>query len=90
MSRARVWECFCVEVLVTAGLLTALGCSTDASWQQKRRMALDRPREVIYNNDGNEPVLWPTNQPFSIGAFLQMPLRQWKYLSLWKEIQSCR
>jgi len=57
---------------VVAGLLTGIGCATDAAWQQKRRLALDRPREVIYNNDGNEPVLWPTNQPFSIGAFLQM------------------
>jgi len=52
-----------------------MGCSTatqDAAWQEKRRAALNRPREVIYNNDGNEPVLWPAHEPFSIDTFLKM------------------
>ena len=49
-----------------------LGCSTGTDWEAKRAEALNRPREVIYNNDGNEPYLWPTNQPFSIAAFLDM------------------
>ena len=52
--------------------LLLLGCSTGTAWEAKRDEALNRPREVIYNNDGNEPYLWPTNQPFSIAAFLDM------------------
>lgn len=52
--------------------LLLLGCSTGPAWEAKRAEALNRPREVIYNNDGNEPYLWPTNQPFSIAAFLAM------------------
>ncbi len=55
-----------------AGVLALLGCSTDTSWEAQRAAALNRPREVIYNNDGNEPYLWPTNQPFSIAGFLDM------------------
>lgn len=37
-----------------------------------REQALSRKREVIYNNDGNEPYIWPTNLPFSVQAFLDM------------------
>ncbi len=51
------------------------GCSAsgpDNAWQQQRQAAKERQREVIYNNDGNEPVLWPTNQPYSVEYFLKM------------------
>ena len=62
----------CVIALAAfLGAVTA-GRAADEAWQQKRREALNRPREVIYNNDGNEPVLWPTNRPFSVGALLDM------------------
>ena len=72
MARTRFRRYFHGGVLVWASLLTGIGCMTDTAWQQKRWEALNRPREVIYNNDGNEPVLWPTNQPFSIDCFLKM------------------
>lgn len=44
----------------------------DADWRAMRERALARKREVIYNNDGNEPYIWPTNLAFSIQAFLDM------------------
>lgn len=56
--------------LFIAGL--AMAEMPDAEWRLAREKALNRKREVIYNNDGNEPYLWPTNQPFSIAAFLDM------------------
>src|SRR5439155_21960296 len=30
--------------------------SGDAAWQKLRHQALNRPRRLIFNNDGNEPV----------------------------------
>lgn len=45
---------------------------SDAEWRAMRERALARKREVIYNNDGNEPYIWPTNLAFSIQAFLDM------------------
>lgn len=40
-------------------LLVAAGAESkleDASWQQLRQQAVNRPRRIIFNNDGNEPV----------------------------------
>lgn len=34
----------------------AAGQAADASWAKLRQQALDRPRRLIFNNDGNEPV----------------------------------
>jgi hypothetical protein len=60
-------------ILAGVGLLAGYGyAADDAAWRQKRLEALNRPREVIYNNDGNEPYLWPTNRPFSMTGFLDM------------------
>jgi len=62
-----------VTVPTTLGLL--LFCyltSTAWAWEAKRAEALNRPREVIYNNDGDEPLIWSTNQTFSIAGFLDM------------------
>ena len=56
--------------LVAAGM--AMAQMSDVEWRQAREKMLSRKCEVIYNNDGNEPYLWPTNQPFSIAAFLDM------------------
>lgn len=68
---SEVWAGVGVASAAALGLLL-LGCSTGTDWEAKRAEALNRQREVIYNNDGNEPYLWPTNQPFSIAAFLDM------------------
>jgi len=57
------------------GLITTIvvmGGLSDTEWLQARQKALGHKREVIYNNDGNEPYLWPTNKSFSIMAFLEM------------------
>ncbi len=60
---------------LTVGLsvtCAAMAEISDAEWRQAREKALNRKREVIYNNDGNEPYLWPTNKPFAISDFLDM------------------
>ena len=39
-----------------AALFAAFPAQTDAHWKQLRRQAVNRPRRIIFNNDGNEPV----------------------------------
>ncbi len=55
------------QFAVALGLGCALGleawCAeapvkTDAQWQELRQKAIDRPRRLIFNNDGNEPVVF--------------------------------
>ncbi len=53
-------------------LVLVSGCASDKGWQRQRAEALNRPREVIYNNDGDEPLIWPKGQPFSLEAFYAM------------------
>ena len=48
------------------------GYASDAGWERQRSAALNRPREVIYNNDGDEPLIWPKKEPFSLEAFFGM------------------
>ena len=56
-----------------AAVLALGGCRVpEADWQRLRAEALSRPREVIYNNDGDEPLIWPTNRAFSVEAFYEM------------------
>ena len=66
-------QLFVITILVSlfaAGMATAE--ISDSEWRQAREKALNRKRTVIYNNDGNEPYLWPTNKTFSIVEFLDM------------------
>ena len=56
----------CTRLLTVAlGLWCALGgdglfaepvAQTGAQWKQLRRQAVNRPRRIIFNNDGNEPA----------------------------------
>jgi hypothetical protein len=52
---------------IVLGLWGTLGCGalsaeapeqTGAHWKNLRQQAVDRPRRVIFNNDGNEPVVF--------------------------------
>src|SRR5512141_543508 len=65
-----------MRTTVILAMLTLTCCAwadmTDTEWRSMRERALSRKREVIYNNDGNEPYIWPTNLPFSVQAFLDM------------------
>jgi len=79
LNKLSTFNAICY-VLVAACAVAAVACIVGCSsgrqradnWQQLRQAALERRRVVIYNNDGNEPVLWPTNQPFSVDYFIKM------------------
>ncbi len=59
-------RCICTRLLpVALGLWCALSedglfaeppAQTGAHWKQLRRQAVNRPRRIIFNNDGNEPA----------------------------------
>ncbi len=66
--RLKMIKIMVASLFMMAGMTMA----ADDTWTAKHTAALNRPREVIYNNDGNEPYLWPKNKPFSIADFLDM------------------
>lgn len=43
-------------VLGSAGLRAETADKTGGDWKKLRQQAADRPRRIIFNNDGNEPV----------------------------------
>ncbi len=59
----------------TAGSVTATEFSNDTGWEARRRQALDRPRHVIYNNDGDDATWYPNNLPVTPENFLARRLR---------------
>ena len=58
-------------LLLAAAAAVAAGCaSEDAAWREQRQQALNRKRQIIYNNDGCDAVTYPADKPFSIEEFL--------------------
>ena len=45
---------FCI--LNANGLWAEPSAQTSAEWKNLRQQAINRPRRIIFNNDGNEPV----------------------------------
>ena len=46
-----------LTALLILTLVTSLNGAEPESMKQQRQRAADRPRPIIFNNDGNEPVV---------------------------------
>lgn len=65
-----------VFICVAGGfLVTALGCAPrevpggKEDWDARRKVAVDRPRPIVYNTDGCDMLYWPSNLPVCVGNF---------------------
>ena len=65
MKRLLLLLCLC-------GLAGGAGAG---DWEEARRAMLERPRRVIYNNDGDDATWWPRNLPVTPENFLARRLR---------------
>ena len=77
-SLARKGE-FMKFVLVIC-LAAVVGCTSKetaagADWEKLRAAAVNRPRTLVYNTDGNDVYNWPSNLPVTAGNFLGRRLR---------------
>lgn len=59
-------------LLCLCGLAGGAGAG---DWEEARRTMLERPRRVIYNNDGDDATWWPRNLPVTPENFLARRLR---------------
>src|SRR5215208_477070 len=56
--RVKAWR-MASGMVVTLSLASA--APGDADWKSARARAINRPRRIIFNNDGNEPVYFCKN-----------------------------
>ncbi len=59
-------------LLLAGSILTA---AETGEWEAARKAALERPRRVIYNNDGDDATWYPKNLPVTPENFLSRRLR---------------
>jgi hypothetical protein len=59
-----------VSFLFVLALSLSATAADNASLQEQRKAAANRPRTVIYYDGGEEPLFWPKGTPFSVETFL--------------------
>lgn len=49
--------------------------AADAGWEALRTAAVNRPRTLVYNTDGNDVYKWPSNMPVTVENFIGRRIR---------------
>ena len=63
-----------MRIALAICLAAVIGCTSeetvaDVDWEKLRVEAVNRPRTLVYNTDGNDVYHWPSNLPVTAENF---------------------